>query len=145
MQKIEERKSTKKSVAEEYSVKKNTISTWIANKRKIFEAYKSGQVNSSRKKLKKSDNKDLDEVVFTWFKNARSNNIPDNGVIIKEKALSPAKSLELTDFRASDGWLDKWKQRQNVTFKAVSGEEKAVTPEMTASWSETYLSTILSK
>ena len=133
-----------KSVAEEYGVKKNTVSTWIANKRKIFEAYESGQVNSSRKKLKKRDNKDLNEAVFTWFKTARSNNIPVNGIIIKEKALSLARSLELTDFRASDGWLDKWKQRHNVTFKAVSGEENAATPEMTASWSETYLPTIMS-
>ena len=95
--------------------------------------------------MKKSDNKDLDVAVFTWFKNVRSNNIPVNGIIIKEKALSLAKSLELTDFRASDGWLDKWKQRHNVTFKALSGEGNAVTPEMTASWSVTYLPTILSK
>ena len=100
MQKIEEGIGTKKSVAEEYGVKKNTISTWIANKRKIFGAYEAGQVNSSWKKLKKSGNKDLDEAVFTWFKNARSNNIPVNGIIIKEKALSLAKSHELTDFRA---------------------------------------------
>ena len=107
LQKIKEGKSTKKSIAEEYDVKKNTISTWISNKRKIIEANESGQVNSSRKKLKKSDNKDLDEAVFTWFKNVRSNNIPVNGIIIKEKALSLAKSLELTDIRASDGWLDK--------------------------------------
>ena len=71
LQKIEEEKSTKKSVAEEYVVKKNTISTWIANKRKTFEAYEYGQVNSSREKLKKSDNEDLDKAVFTWFKNAR--------------------------------------------------------------------------
>ena len=82
-------------------------------------------MNSSRKKLKKSDNKDLDEAVFTWFKNVRSNNIPVNGIIIKEKGLRLAKSLELKDFRASDGWLDKWKQRHNVTFKAVSGEGNA--------------------
>ena len=145
LQKIEEGKSTKKSVAKEHGVKKNTISTWIANKRKIFEAYESVQVNSSRKKLKKSDNKDLDEAVFTWFKNAHSNNIPVNGIIIKEKALSLAKNLKLTDFRASDGCLDKWKQKHNVTFKAVSGKGNALTPGMTASWSETYLPTILLK
>ena len=36
--------------------------------KKIFEAYESGQVNSSQEKLKKSDNKDLDESVFTSFK-----------------------------------------------------------------------------
>ena len=81
--------------------KENTISSWIVTKREIFEAYESGQLNSSRKKLKKSGNKELDEAAFTLFKNARSNNIPVNRIIIKEKALSLAKSLELTDFRAS--------------------------------------------
>ena len=70
---------------------------------KIIEASVSGQVDPSRKKLKKSDAKDLDEVVFTWFKNVRSNNLLVKGNVIKEKALSLAKSLELTDFRASDG------------------------------------------
>lgn len=145
LKKIEEGQRTKKSIAEEYGVKKNTISTWIANKTKIMEAYESGQINPSRQKLKKSDNRDLDEAVFIWFKNARSNNIPVNGNVIKEKALSLAQSFELTDFRASDGWLDKWKQRHNVAFKAVSGEANDVTPEMTASWKETYLPTILSR
>ena len=40
LQKMEEGRSTKKSVAEEYGVKRNTISTWIAKKkkRKIVEA-----------------------------------------------------------------------------------------------------------
>ena len=33
LQKTEEGKSTKKSVSEEYGVKTNTISTWIANKK----------------------------------------------------------------------------------------------------------------
>ena len=41
LQKIEKGKLTKESVAEEYGVKKNTISTRTANKRKIFEAYES--------------------------------------------------------------------------------------------------------
>ena len=57
----------------------------MANRTKIIEAYESSQVNPSRKMFKKSDNKDLDEAVFTWFKNARSNNIPVNGNVIKEK------------------------------------------------------------
>ena len=88
----------KKVIPEEYGVKKNKISIWTANKRKIFEAYESGQVKRSQKKLQKSDNNDLDEAVFTWFKNIHSNNIPVNGIIIKKKALCLAKSFELTDF-----------------------------------------------
>ena len=75
--------------------KKNLWSIWI----------RSG--GSRRKKLKKSHNKDLHEAAFTWFKNARSTNIPANRIIIKVKALSLTKNLELTDLRTSDGWLDK--------------------------------------
>ena len=47
--------------------------------------------------------------------------------------------------RDSNGWLERWKIRFNVSFKAIAGEEKSVTPEMTSSWLETYLPTILSR
>ena len=77
--------------------KKNIWSIWN----------RSGEFKSE---LKKSDNKDLVEAVFIWFKKSRSCNLPVNRIIIKEKDLSLAKSLELTDFWASDWWLDKWKQ-----------------------------------
>lgn len=45
--------------------------------------------------FKKSDKKDLDEAVFTWFKNARSNNIPVNGNVIKEKPWALLKALQI--------------------------------------------------
>ena len=99
----------------------------------------------SRKKLNKSGNKDLDQAVFKWLKNARSNNIPVNGNLIKGKVLNFAKSLELNNFWASDGRIDERKQRHNVTWRAVWGEENAGTLERTASWNETYLTTILIK
>ena len=62
-----------------------------------------------------------------------------------QEFLSLAQSFKLTDLRASDGWLDTWKQRYNVNFKAVSGGFNDVTPEMKASWRETCSPTILSR
>ena len=56
-----------------------------------------------------------------------------------------AKELNITDFKASYGWLDRWKNRHNVVFRAISGEERLCTEEMTASWAQTQLSTILSR
>ena len=55
---------------------------------------------------------------------------------LQEKARSLAQNLDLADFKASYGWLEKW--------KSVAGEENACTSEMTASWKETHLPTILS-
>ena len=76
------------------------------------------------------------KAVYTWFHNTRANNVPVSSVVLKEKALQFAESLHLDDFRASDGWLDRWKSRHNVTFREVSREEKSCTPKMTASWKD---------
>ena len=48
--KIEDGNKTKKSIADEYGVAKNTLSTWISNNNKIFGAYESGETSANRKK-----------------------------------------------------------------------------------------------
>ena len=53
--------------------------------------------------------------------------------------------MNVENFKASDGWLDRWKKRFNVSFKTVSGESNACTDEMVAPWEQTTLPTILSK
>ena len=57
--------------------------------------------------------------------NARERNVPIGEHIIKEKALDFAKELNITDFKASEKWLDWWKNRHNVVFRTVSGEERS--------------------
>ena len=64
---------------------------------------------------------EFDSAVFKWLKTARYSNIPISCSIFKEKALEFAKSLELNDFHASDGWVSRWKKRFTVSFKIVSG------------------------
>ena len=136
---------SKKSVAKKYGVPKSTVLTCLANKDKCLAAYDSEGIKPQRQKMKRAENEDLDKAVYTWFNNTSANNIPVSGVVLKEKVLQFAKSLHLDDFRASDGSLDRWKSGHNVTSREVSGEEESCTPEMTASWKETDLSTILSR
>ena len=63
----------------------------------------------------------------------------------KVKASEFATSFGCDDFKASEGWLGKFKTRHGIAFKEVAGEENAVTADMTPSWNETALPTILSK
>ena len=53
--------------------------------------------------------------------------------------------MDIKDFTASNGWFDRWKNRHDVAFKAISGEAQSCTLEMTASWKESTLPTLLSK
>ena len=56
-----------------------------------------------------------------WLLNARHQSIPVPGTIFKVKALYFAKELGCDSFQAPNGWLDRRKNRYNVSFKAISG------------------------
>ena len=76
---------------------------------------------------------------------ARSNSMPVSGLVVQKKATDFVKVLVKADFKASNGWVDRWKARNNATFKIVSGEVKSCTLEMNSHWKQTHLSTILSR
>ena len=67
--------------------------------------------SSKKRKLRESNFEKLDNVVFRWFLSKRSQNIPIDGNLIKEKAITYSKELHYNNFPGSAGWLDQWKKR----------------------------------
>ena len=53
-----------------------------------------------------------------------------------EKAKEIAMILDKPDFKASNGWLDKWKRRYNIKHITVSGEAGDVEGATVDSWKE---------
>ena len=70
----------------------------------------------------------------------RSQNIPVSGPMLQGKVMAYARQLQIADFKGSDGW----KTRHGITFKTIAEEASSCIPEMTASWEQTTLPTILS-
>ena len=68
-------------------------------------------LRTNAKKVRESNYLDIYNVVFKWFLSQRGKSIPIDGTFIKEKAMKYAKELDATDFKASDGWLGRWKKR----------------------------------
>ena len=64
--------------------------------------------------------------------------------MIQEEAVIFAKELNTENFQASDGWVRRWKERNNMSFKTDSRESKSVKLEMINSWLERSLPTLLS-
>ena len=104
-----EKGMTNKEASEKFGVPKNTISTWMKNKDKLFEGLE--QSSSDAKKMRRCDYEQVYKAVFKWFSLQTSQNVPIDGPILKEKALQFAKIFNFPTFKASDGWLDKWKKR----------------------------------
>ena len=62
-----------------------------------------------------------------------------NGPLLKEKAMSIKQSLnlpELDGFKASEGWLDKYKLSHGIKEKQISGESLDVSQTTVESWME---------
>ena len=102
---------TNKEASEKFGVPKNTISTWMKNKDKLFQGLE--QSSSDAKKMRGYNYEQVDKAVFKWFSLQRSQNVPIDGPILKEKALQFEKSFNFPTFKASNGWLDgfKWEKR----------------------------------
>ena len=103
-----------------------------------------GGTSLKTQKLKPCGNENLERALYTWFVQMRRQGVPVSGPVLREKALSYAKEMDIKDFIASNGWFDQWKSRHGVAFKAIAGEAQSCTLEMTASWKESTLPTLLS-
>lgn len=63
---------------------------------------------------------------FKWSSRARSQNVPILGSLVKSKALEIAQKLNVANFRASNGALEKWRNRHAISFQCISGESANV-------------------
>lgn len=85
----------------------------------------------------------VDKAIINWFLSTRNQDVPLSAAMTQEKALIFAKELIVGNFQASDGWLQRLKERNHTTFKTVSEESKLATPEIVDAWWETSLLTVL--
>ena len=66
-----------------------------------------------------------------------SRRIPITGPLLQMKALEFAHQLNITDFKASKGWLQSFVKRNNVAFGTMSGERGDVKDETVKNWKKT--------
>ena len=93
-----EKGESNKDVAGKYNVPKNTLLTWVKNKEKLFDALKMG-TNIKRQKLKSGNYELVDQDIFNWFLNMRSQNVPSSASTIQKRAVTLVKELNTETFR----------------------------------------------
>jgi uncharacterized protein YerC len=74
----------------------------------------------------KGDAAELDRRVFEWFGQARTRGLVVTGPMIQEKAKLVAIHMNISTFKASKGWLNRFQKRHNVYLRSISGESLGV-------------------
>ena len=138
---VEEYESTNGSLgirklAEKYMCGKTQISNIIKNKVSVREQYEKG-LPQGKKRNRISQFSDLNDGVWEWYKNKNDQLIPVDGPMIQEFASQVAEKLGYIDFKASSGWLTRFKERHNLSQHKVCGESADVdTVDTVKSWKE---------
>ncbi|XP_047984684.1 tigger transposable element-derived protein 6-like [Leguminivora glycinivorella] len=123
----------RKDVAVQFGIHESTLSIILKNKDELLKKQESGEsLLCKRRRIAEFPN--LEQCLFTWFKQCRNKNISVSGPILKEKAEEFAKSLQIHNFKASNGWLENFKKRHDLAFKKVCGESASVSKEVCTEW-----------
>lgn len=111
-------------LSKEYNVGRATIHDIKNKKDKIESFFKSSDKSAGvRKTLKSGEFPQVEDALYSWFMQERSRHTPISGDILMEKAkFFYNKIMKKDDFRASVGWLDKFKRRFGIRLLSLTGE-----------------------
>ncbi|KAH8022347.1 hypothetical protein HPB51_023400 [Rhipicephalus microplus] len=113
----------KTEVALKYGITKSTLTTILKAKDKLQN--NASRFAPDRKRLREAAYPDLENAVLLWLKRARSSNLPINGPILREKAEELSLRLGIDDFKCSDGWISRFKERHGLSFKTTEGDDES--------------------
>ena len=68
--------------------------------------------------------------MLKWLLFVRSRDVTVSALVFITIAIEFAEKMNVENFKASDGWLDRRKKQFNVSFKTLSGKSNACTDEM---------------
>jgi len=95
--------------------------------------------------MRTADHPDVEAALIKWHRMARDRNVPISGHMLQSKAIELSEELGVADFKCSLGWLTRFKQRHNISYRVICGEAKSVSVDQMAEWKDTHLPSILKK
>lgn len=102
-----------------------------------------GNTNTNMKRKRCGKESAVEEALLKWFQDKRKCHVPISGLVLEEKANEIAKILNIDDFKATSGWLSRWKSRNQICFKKSHGESADASIENANSWKADVLPTVL--
>ena len=126
-----------------FDISIGAVSNILKRKCEYTNDYETNKNKKVRRKYKNDLSQEINDDVYEWFVAQRGKNIPINGPVLQEYAREIGKQLYGSDkFKASNGWLEKFRTRYNINFRVISGESRAVNQNTIDDWKSRLLSII---
>ena len=119
---VEKGIKSKTQIAADIGIPQNTLSTWLKKQDEIKKVYESQTYSHANKRMRTSTYADVDSALDKFMREARASKTSISGPILQAEAQTIATQLGHTDFKASAGWLSRFKSRKGIHFREISGE-----------------------
>jgi hypothetical protein len=130
-----------RALARDLEIPRSTLQKLLQNEKSIRNEAASLHSKSvafkTVKRHRQGKDPEVEEALLLWFTRAVNQGLPVSGPLLMDKARRLASDLGKDDFQPTDGWLNRWKQRNNVCFKKVHGEAGSADVEAAHTWTET--------
>lgn len=113
------------NIALQYGIGRSTVYDIKLNRTKIMANVHN--ISEKRKTLKFGRHPELDSALYNWFLEQRAMDVVINGDHLKDKAMEISKRFKNWNFKASSGWLHKYKQRFGIKFNTSGTVDEQAT------------------
>ena len=117
-------KLTVEEIMKKYDIKASSTFYTIVNPKnqeKIKQVIDTQMRPPTSKRIKVPVYPEVDKAMEIWFRESKTHkNIVIDGPIMQEQAKKFAQYFNYDDFKASTGWLEKFKTRMNISYKKNS-------------------------
>ena len=140
IEKKEKFKYSNVKLGEEYNVGESTIRKTLANKTEILQRNKFAPL-FNRKRVSKAIYPELESTVIAFVTAMRLTNVAYPPTKIQVKAMKVAEAMGISEFKASNGWLQNFMKRHGLTTMNLCGEGAEVDkndPELLKALDEFY-------
>lgn len=109
-------KCTQLELSKKFQISQAQVSKLLKNKEKILNAIKRN-ANPNLKRQRSGKEAAIEDALLRWFYEVQALNAPINGIILSQKAEDIARELNISNFKVTNGWLCRWKKRNQISFK----------------------------
>ncbi|KAK0065148.1 tigger transposable element-derived protein 4 [Biomphalaria pfeifferi] len=131
--------TTQRQLVEITGLPKTTVARLMKQENQLRENWArcQGRLGTSQKRKREGKDPDVEEALAGWFAMVTGQGLRVSGPLLKCKAEEIARNLGHDSFKATEGWLSRWKTRHEIKLRKAHGEKADCASE--GDWKSTKL------
>ncbi|XP_066274905.1 tigger transposable element-derived protein 4-like [Branchiostoma lanceolatum] len=133
----ENAKKSSRQLAADFGVGRTQIQSILKHKREHLEDFENNAPSTKKRNVRQTGNEAVNKLVWEFFVDTRKRGLTAcSGPMLQEAARKFAAELGVSEFKASNGWLESFKRRHNIVGGTVVGESASVSNATVEEWKD---------